>query len=90
MYRVFNKERPDEMHLNKKVSEWQKKLTSKEKLSFTITTDGTMKNGDSLSYFLLLRNMPKEIDSVAKESLVGTEFNSTQEHNNYHGLLSVQ
>lgn len=90
MYRVANKERPDEMYLNKKISEWQKKLTSREGLSFTITTDGTMKNGDSLSYFLRLRNMPKEIDSVAKESLTGTEFNSTQEDKNYQGLLSVR
>ncbi|MFM8912724.1 MAG: hypothetical protein ACKOE6_07405, partial [Flammeovirgaceae bacterium] len=40
--------------------------------------------------FMRLRNLTKEIDSIANESLTGKEFNNTVEDKNYQGLFSVR
>ena len=90
MYRIPNKERPTDEYLNRKIAEWRKKQTVNGKLSFTISADGKVKDGDSLSYFMRLRNLTKEIDSIANESLTGKEFNNTVEDKNYQGLFSVR
>lgn len=91
LYRIPNKQRPDDAFLNKKIAEWRSKQTSKGKSPFgIITTDGIIKDGDSLSYFLRLRSLPMEIDSLAKEALVGTEFDTKMQDKNYQGLLAVR
>ncbi len=91
LFRVPNKERPSDEFLSSKINELRKKQPSNGQIRITFSSNGKDIKGDSLSYFLRLRNLPKEIDSLVKEKLTGSEFmNSQTGEAHYQGLLTVQ
>lgn len=88
-YRVPNRNRPPEKWLNKKIGEHRKRAVSKG-MPIVLHADGRIQNGDSLSYFMRLNNLPKEVDSVLNESLSGKEFEDALENKNFKGQLKVK
>lgn len=91
LFRIPNKERPSDEHLSAKINELRKKQMSDGQLQINFYSNAKDFKGDSLSYYLRLRNLPKEIDSVVSEKLTGTEFMTSQTGEaNYQGLLAIQ
>ncbi len=66
IFTLPNKSRPSEEFLTKKI----KTLMKNDKGVITFSSN----SNDSLSYYLRLRNEPKEIDSIGKKRLTGAEF----------------
>ena len=66
IFTLPNKARPTDEFLNKKI----KALMKNNKGAITFSDNPK----DSLSYFMRLRNQPKEIDSIAEKELTGAEF----------------
>jgi hypothetical protein len=90
LYRIPNKERPPDEFLTAKINALRNQLTRTEQ-SETVTVKGNTTLTDSLAYFSKLRNLPREIDSVANETLSGTEFTiaASPEFKNFQGILHV-
>ena len=93
LYRIPNKDRPSDAFLDSRIRALRKKG---EMVTISMGTAGPMEkprvvNGDSLSYYLQLRALPKEVDSVVDESLTGKEFAATGDGlMNFRGLLQVR
>lgn len=62
-----NPERPPDEWLNKKI----KQLRDKNKSNVLILSEDPK---DSLSYYMKLRSLPKQVDSIAKKIYTGAEF----------------
>jgi CarboxypepD_reg-like domain len=91
LFRVPNKERPSDEYLSARINELRKKQMSDGQIRINFSSSTKDFKGDSLSYYLRLRNLPKEKDSVVNEKLTGTEFMSNQTGEaKYQGLLAVQ
>lgn len=91
LYRIPNRERPSTEFLTKKINELRNKNLEAGKpliLSF-----GTSRSGfkeDSLSYYMRLRAMPTEVDSVVQEVLTGAEFTGPEKSKKeFTGILRV-
>ncbi len=67
IFTKVNPERPSDEWLNKKI----KQLRDKNKSNVLILSGDSK---DSLSYYMKLRSLPKEIDSIAKMIYTGAEF----------------
>ena len=93
LYRVPNRQRPSDEFLSKKISALRAQMQQEGKpLMITLNNKGTVQSkGDSLAYYLQLRGMPKEVDSLAKEVLKGSEFTDSiqRDEKKFSGLLSI-
>lgn len=92
-YRVPNRQRPSEEFLSKKISALRAQLQQEGRpLMITMNNKGNIQTkGDSLAYYLRLRSMPKEVDSLASEVLTGREFTDSlqRDEKKFSGLLNV-
>ena len=93
LYRVPNRERPSDEFLAKKISALRKQAMQEGKsFKLTMNSKGIVETkGDSLAYYLQLRSLPKEKDSVVREVLTGGEFTDSlhRESKNFSGLLTI-
>ncbi|MCA4898486.1 MAG: carboxypeptidase-like regulatory domain-containing protein [Bacteroidota bacterium] len=91
LYRIPNPKRPSDQFLNEKIKSLRGRSGSKLMFSFSSSEKPKVVNGDSLAYFIQLRSLPKEVDSVAKEKLTGKEFDANGDGGkNFKGLLTVK
>ncbi|MCU0358544.1 MAG: carboxypeptidase-like regulatory domain-containing protein [Cyclobacteriaceae bacterium] len=90
LYRIPNKERPSDEFLTAKINALRKQLTRVEQNGI-LPLKGNSVLTDSLTYYAKLRDQPREIDSVANESLSGAEFtmSASPEFKNFQGILQV-
>lgn len=91
MYRIPNKKRPSDEFLSKKINDLRKKTVG-DGNTIVLSIGDKRSSPDSLSYYLNLRSMPKEIDSVVNESLIGNEFTevASPEKKSFIGLLQIR
>ncbi len=91
LYRIPNPKRPSDQFLNEKIKSLRERSGNKLSFSFSSSEKPKVVNGDSLAYFIQLRSLPKEVDSVAKEKLTGKEFDANGDGGkNFKGLFTVK
>jgi hypothetical protein len=85
LFRVQNRNRPDDAYLSKRINYWREKLKVGQGNTIVLSS-----KHDSLAYYLNLRSMPKVIDSVGRKITDTKElFNKDNDVIKYTGLLKV-
>jgi hypothetical protein len=82
-FRLPNKDRPSDTFLDQRIRYWRQRPSR---------LNGTMVAGnDSLSYYVRLKSLPKEVDSVGHQVIDVTELflKGTTNQINYKGMLQV-
>jgi hypothetical protein len=94
MYKVANRERPSEQFLKMRIEAIKRERIAQGKstdIVFNFADKPRVYNGDSLSYYVALRGLPSEVDSLINESLRGNEFDTTSNGlKTYRGLLKIR
>ena len=91
MYRIPNKERPPDEFLSRKI-EVIRKESAKKGRPLIVRTSLSKNRTDSLSYYVNLRSLPLEVDSVVQEKLSGAEFTdaSSKQAKTFSGILKIE
>lgn len=92
MYRMPNKERPSEEYLSTKIAALRKELVKKGQPLVVNTSLSNNGKTDSLSYYIKLRSLPVEVDSIVQEKLSGAEFTdaSNRQAKTFSGILKIE
>lgn len=85
-WRLPNPERPDDTFLKQRIQALRSQVMQGGNLNLTTKKGGAE---DSLSNYLRLSNLPKEIDSVAQEILTGREFHQKGKPMDFVGMFKV-